>query len=40
MVTGRLDKILEDEEPQEDPHEPPNETSKPESQGVQETYQF
>ena len=40
MVIGRLDKILEDEEPQEDPHEPPNETPKPESQGVQETYQF
>ena len=39
MVTGRLDKIPEDEEPQEDPHEPPNETPGPESQGVQEPYQ-
>ena len=39
MVAGRLEKIPEDEEPQEDPHEPPNETPGPESQGVQEPYQ-
>ena len=39
MVAERLDRIPEDEEPQEDPHEPPNETPGPESQGVQEPYQ-
>ena len=32
MVAGRLDKIPEDEEPQEDPREPPNETPGPDPQ--------
>ena len=39
MVAGRLDRIPEDEEPQEDPPEPPDEIPGPEPQGVQEPYQ-